>query len=84
MKNVLVAGVEHRMGDNPHECLECWNGFPRYCVCRGMIHAQFVKENWEGELTLEFMCDNCGKDYQFPKPKKHRFKPHGRKKFSKK
>ena len=66
----LVGGMEHNDGDK--RCLECWAGFPKKCQCQGLIHCQFVKENWEGDKTLVYSCDACGQDYKFPVVKNHK------------
>ena len=58
----VVGGQEHTPGDR--KCCECWAGYPRTCKCKGLIHCQFMRENWEGELHFLFSCDNCGEDYK--------------------
>ena len=60
----LVDKYEHTVGDR--RCCECWAGFPKKCQCQGLIHCQFIKENWEGDKTLVFSCDACGDQYKFP------------------
>lgn len=60
----LVDKCEHTVGDR--RCCECWVGFPQKCQCQGLIHCQFVKENWEGDKTLVYSCDACGEQYKFP------------------
>jgi hypothetical protein len=67
----ILGGCEHTVGDR--KCVECWANYPKKCVCQGLIHAQFVKEAWEG-LNLVFSCDNCGDQYKEPAPKE----PQGR------
>jgi predicted nucleic acid binding AN1-type Zn finger protein len=31
-----------------------------------MVHAQFVKENWQGVVDLVYACDICGEKFKFP------------------
>lgn len=64
----VVENMPHSIGN--HRCEECFSGFPKRCQCKGLIHAQFVKEDWEGGLNLVYLCDYCGKDYKFPVVKK--------------
>ena len=64
----LVDNKEHTIDDR--RCLECYYGFPKICQCKGLIHCQFVRENWESEKILSYACDNCGPDYKFPVTKK--------------
>lgn len=59
----LVGQYKHVVGDR--RCNECWSNFPKKCVCQGFIHAQFIKEHWDGEKNLEFLCDSCGENYMF-------------------
>ena len=74
----LVGNYAH--SPNDLRCGECWSNYPKKCECEGLIHAQFVKENWEGELSLVFLCDSCGEDYKqwVPKIKPKRHKPTGK------
>lgn len=60
----LLNKAEHTVGDR--RCCECWKGYPVKCVCGGMVHAQFVKESWQGELDLAYACDICGDKFKFP------------------
>jgi hypothetical protein len=61
-----VGDCQHSEGDR--RCCECWAGYPKLCECRGLIHAQFIKENWDG-ISLVYSCDNCGDKFkQFIKP----------------
>ena len=66
----ILNKSEHTVGDS--RCTECYKGYPLKCVCGGLIHSQFVKETWDGDVNLSFGCDNCGDKYEFPgqKPKK--------------
>ncbi len=59
----MVGTAEHSLGDK--RCAECWNGYPKLCQCQGLIHAQFIKEEWEGEIKFIFSCDNCGSDFKY-------------------
>lgn len=68
----VVGTMPHPIGD--HRCNECWAGFPKRCQCKGLIHAQFIKESWRGELNLLYSCDNCGANYKFPIIKKEKYK----------
>lgn len=68
MELFKVANYKHNVGDR--RCCECWAGFPQRCKCKGLIHAQFVKENWEGELNVQLACDNCGELFKKDKEKK--------------
>jgi len=82
-KTVQVGGCKHPVGDP--KCGECWAGFPKVCQCHGLVHAQFVKEQWNSEKVIEYSCDNCGADYKIlaHKPKGHNAKrrPEGRRRF---
>lgn len=72
----FVNKSEHVAGDR--RCVECYAGYPAKCVCGGFIHAQFVKEDWEGFKDIAFLCDRCGDKFKFPgqkaAPKKYRRK----------
>lgn len=43
-------------------------GFPKKCVCGGLIHAEFEDESLGGEdgetIHLSQGCDQCGEDYE--------------------
>lgn len=72
---------EHTVGDR--RCCECWRGYPVKCVCGGLVHAQFISENWQNILNLVYSCDSCGDNFQFPgqrgpKRKYNRFAYKGR------
>lgn len=65
---VLVFGDsddKHIVGDE--ECCVGWcgnsQGYPKRCVCGGLIHANFGDENWDDYWLYE-MCDRCGEDYE--------------------
>jgi len=54
--------------DYPHEignrnCPECWDGYPKKCLCGGLIHAQFGDEDSDCNYWLYQDCDKCGSDY---------------------
>lgn len=78
----LINNTEHTVGN--HRCEECFRGYPAKCSCGGFIHAQFIKETWQGEMQLSFLCDLCGENLKFPgqtaAKRPHRF---GRRKFNK-
>lgn len=59
--NYELGGCKHQAGDK--RCPECWSNYPKVCECGGLIHAQFVKESVRADHTLDFGCDNCGKDF---------------------
>lgn len=60
----ILNKTEHTCGDK--RCVECYRGFPAKCLCGGFIHAQFIKESWEGEPDLAYSCDICGENFKFP------------------
>lgn len=61
---ILVGGSEHTKDD--YHCDECVKGYPRRCECGALIHAQFLKEDWQKVTTLAVLCENCGDKYKFP------------------
>jgi hypothetical protein len=63
----LVNNAQHTSGDQ--RCSECYRNYPMKCNCGGLIHAQFVKENWQNQTILAFSCDLCGEKYQHLKHK---------------
>ena len=69
-----LSGSEHTIDDI--RCCECYRGYPTKCVCGGLIHAQFIKETWENEVILNFSCDICGDNFNFPgqRGKRRKFK----------
>ncbi len=78
----LLNKAEHTVGDR--RCVECWKGYPTKCVCGGMVHAQFVKEDWQGQVEFVCGCDKCGENYKFPGQKARRNYKFARKNRSKK
>jgi hypothetical protein len=61
----IINNAAHSEGD--HRCAECYRGYPMKCACgKGLIHAQFIKETWDLQIQLAFLCDACGNKYQFP------------------
>ncbi len=58
MMSFSLSNQEHTVGDR--KCGECWSGYPKMCRCKGLIHAQFIKESYQSEFHLEFKCDYCG------------------------
>jgi len=74
----ILGNTEHTKND--YRCTECWRGYPMRCVCQGYIHAQFVREAWNGEIELKIACDSCGENYKFPENKpgkrKRKFRRH--------
>ena len=59
---VKIRGSEHPIGDR--RCNECYIGYPNKCRCGGLIHAEFVKESWEGFKKIETLCDKCGDEFK--------------------
>ena len=57
-----IDGDDHRIGDDG--CQECWCGYPKKCVCGGLVHAAFGDENSDGDYWLYKKCDQCGGDYE--------------------
>lgn len=51
---------EHPVGDAA--CRACWMGFPVPCErdCRGLVHATFGDENFDGDYWISTKCDMCG------------------------
>ena len=49
---------EHKIGDMG--CSECWRDYPKLCECKGLIHASFGDENYDGDYWLYTKCDKCG------------------------
>jgi threonine dehydrogenase-like Zn-dependent dehydrogenase len=59
----IVGGSEHTINDS--RCEECVRGYPKLCKCKGLIHAQFMAEGWDGEMKMTVLCDKCGPNYKF-------------------
>lgn len=58
---------EHEVGND--KCEEGWCdalpwGFPKTCVCGGLVHADFGDEDYDGDYWLYQKCDNCGDDWE--------------------
>jgi hypothetical protein len=66
----FVNNAQH--SGNDRRCAECYRGFPTKCVCGGLIHAQFIKEGWEGGVQVAHNCDVCGDKYKFPTHTNHK------------
>lgn len=70
----ILSKAEHAVGD--HYCAECWKGHPVKCICGGLVHAQFIKENWQNAVELAYACDICGENFNFPGQRaKRKYKP---------
>ena len=54
---------KHPVGDR--ECKECWDFYPKACVCGGLVHAIYGDEDDEG-FWLDRKCDRCGDDWATP------------------
>lgn len=59
----IIERTEHTKGD--HKCGECVYRYPKNCACGGYIHAQFLREDWQGMVELKIACDQCGDKYKF-------------------
>lgn len=61
-KAFTIDGDEHEEG-NP-ECSGCFCRNTKRCKCGGLIHVQFLDEDYDGDVHLQFKCDKCGDDYE--------------------
>jgi len=73
MNSFILNKTEHICGNR--KCLECYRNYPVKCVCGGLIHAQFIRENWQNVVELSYGCDKCGDKYRFPVIKVKKYKP---------
>ena len=47
------------------DCNECWDGYPRQCKCGGLIHQEFLDEDWDS-VYFRYRCNKCWDDYEEP------------------
>ena len=57
---VVVGGELHTTGDTGCNVSFCGDGvYPKPCNCGGLIHCEFIDEDWDGCITRK-ECDTCG------------------------
>ena len=63
---LTIGGYDDHIAD-AKDCKDCWSGFPVPCInCKkGLVHATFGDENYDGDYWLYFKCSVCGNDYGF-------------------
>lgn len=52
---------EHEKGNI--DCKACWGRQAEQCQCGGIIHTEFLEEDWDN-VYLEHKCDNCDDDWK--------------------
>ena len=67
MNHLRLHTTEHEAENTT--CTSCMIGYPTWCICGGLIHAQSVTSwdlnKWDDdEQHIVFMCSNCEKDYE--------------------
>lgn len=58
----VIDDCVHDVGDS--SCRFCWESFPRECDCGGLVHGQFLEEDYDGYYLI-YKCDKCEYDYTF-------------------
>lgn len=56
-----IDGVEHTIGDI--DCPAYWSGYPKSCICGGLVHAEFGDENWDCDHWLYYSRDKCQENW---------------------
>lgn len=54
---IKIDESEHIIGDC--DCDFCWTGYPKKCECGGLIHAEFIDEGCNGDVSIAYQCDKC-------------------------